>query len=53
MYTNKIPHEDITLDDLGLREILLQGGTVDVMAVSDIEARSIVTRFLREGGACV
>ncbi len=51
LYTGRIPHEDIIGDDLDLRERQRRGETVDVAVVRDQEARDIIIRLLRKGGA--
>ncbi|KAH8781370.1 kinase-like domain-containing protein [Diaporthe sp. PMI_573] len=51
LYTGKIPFEEIAEDDLGLREVLLRGDTVDVELIDDDEIRETVKGFLRQGGA--
>lgn len=38
-------------DDLGMRELQLKGETIDIAEVEDLEAREIITRLLRKGGA--
>ncbi len=50
LYTGKVPHEDLILDDIGLKERQRAGKTVDVSEVHDLEARGIIIGLLRRGG---
>lgn len=51
LYTGRIPFEEIAQDDLGLREVLLRGDTVDIGLIDGDEIRETVRKFLRQGGA--
>jgi len=51
LYTGRIPHEDMIGDDLDFKERQRNGETVDVAVVHDQEARDIITKLLRRGGA--
>lgn len=51
LYTAQIPFEEIARDDLGLREVLLRGDTVDDNLIDDKGIRDIVKGSLRQGGA--
>ena len=51
LHTGEIPHGEVAVDDVELRERQRKGQTVDVAAVQDSEAREIITNLLRQGGA--
>jgi len=51
LYTGRTPHEDMVCDDLGLKERQRNGQTVNVAEVGNPEARDIIAKLLRQGGA--
>jgi hypothetical protein len=54
VYTRKNPFEEILKDRLVcMEDILRERRTVDVMEVDDVEVRSLIRGYLRQGGALV